>query len=173
MSILKKYILLICIFSNFNFVLSDFLKNINNVNNKTINISNCFIISSVPKCTDLNCQKKVCKFDNYCCTIKWDNVCVAHAIKNCDKIQTLVPTTMPNYTTVVPSTIPNNITTMPTTEIPIDTRIPNETNTEIPTEMPIETIIPTEIPTSDNKKNTSAKKTISSVLIIVLLQFIN
>jgi hypothetical protein len=44
----------------------------------------CNNISNTTGCSNnLNCQNRVCEIDNYCCSIKWDNICVVYAKTYC------------------------------------------------------------------------------------------
>ena len=53
-------------------------------NNKLNFIMSCNNISNTTGCSNnLNCQNRVCEIDNYCCSIKWDNICVVYAKTYC------------------------------------------------------------------------------------------
>jgi hypothetical protein len=53
-------------------------------NNKLNFIMSCNNISNTTGCSNnLNCQNRVCDIDNYCCSIKWDKICVVYAKTYC------------------------------------------------------------------------------------------
>jgi len=66
------------IFYNLNFILSQ------RINDQKLVISDCFTASDVSGCLNTNCQKKVCKIDNYCCVMNWDQLCVRNANYYCN-----------------------------------------------------------------------------------------
>ena len=55
------------------------------VNRDSLVISNCFESSIVSGCLNIDCKKKVCKIDNYCCIMSWDQLCVRNANYYCNK----------------------------------------------------------------------------------------
>ena len=75
----NNLIAFILILLNLNFISSQLL------NNNELQISNCFTASEVSGCLNVDCQKKVCKIDNYCCIMNWDQLCVRNANYYCNK----------------------------------------------------------------------------------------
>jgi hypothetical protein len=75
----NNLIYIILVLLNLNFISSQLL------NNNELQISNCFTASEVSGCLNVDCQKKVCKIDNYCCIMNWDQLCVRNANYYCNK----------------------------------------------------------------------------------------
>ena len=75
----NNLIYIILVLLNLNFISSQVL-----INNE-LQISNCYTPSEVSGCLNVECQKKVCKIDNYCCIMNWDQLCVRNANYYCNK----------------------------------------------------------------------------------------
>lgn len=68
----------ILVLLNLKFILSQ------TINRDELTISDCFEPSKVSGCLNLECQKKICKLDNYCCIMSWDQLCVRNANYYCN-----------------------------------------------------------------------------------------
>jgi hypothetical protein len=55
-----------------------------NIRQPDLTISDCFTVSEVSGCLNIECSKKICKLDNFCCVINWDQLCVRNANYYCN-----------------------------------------------------------------------------------------